>query len=77
VALSPDKQRFVLGTEWYLRAFDSEGSPGLGAENAGSGMGDQHFSGDGRWVLAALGDGTVRWYRMQDGKEQLSLVCPC
>lgn len=72
VALSPDKQRFVLGTEWYLRAFDSEGSQ-VWEQRTPAAVWATNISGDGRWVLAALGDGTVRWYRMQDGREQLSL----
>jgi WD40 repeat protein len=72
VALSPDKQRFVLGTEWYLRAFDGDGNP-LWEQRTPAAAWAVNISGDGRWVLAALGDGTVRWYRMQDGKEQLSL----
>jgi hypothetical protein len=32
-----------------------------------------NVSGDGRWVVAALGDGSVRWYRASDGQEQLAL----
>lgn len=28
--------------------------------------------GDGRWVVAGLGDGTLRWYDYQTGKEQLA-----
>ena len=28
---------------------------------------------DGRFVVAALGDGTLRWYRTQDGSEALAL----
>lgn len=72
VALSPDKQRFVLGTEWYLRAFDGEGNP-LWEQRTPAAVWATNISGDGRWVLAALGDGTIRWHRMQDGKEQLAL----
>lgn len=72
VALAPDKQRFVLGTEWYLRAFDSDGNP-LWEQRTPGAAWAVNITEDGRWVLAALGDGTVRWYRMQDGKEQLSL----
>ncbi len=31
------------------------------------------MSGNGKIALAALGDGTLRWYRMKDGKELLAL----
>jgi hypothetical protein len=31
-----------------------------------------NFSGDGRLAVAAFGDGTIRWYRMNDGKELLA-----
>ena len=32
-----------------------------------------NLSADGRFALAGLGDGTIRWYRMSDGTEILSL----
>jgi hypothetical protein len=32
-----------------------------------------NVSGDGKVALAALGDGTIRWFRMSDGKELLAL----
>ncbi len=72
VALSPDQQRFVLGSEWYLRAFHRDGNP-IWEQRTPAAVWATNISGDGRWVLAALGDGTIRWYRMQDGREQLSL----
>src|SRR5262249_19998740 len=31
------------------------------------------ISGDGRLVVAAYGDGTIRWHRMDDGRELLAL----
>src|SRR5262249_47261346 len=31
-----------------------------------------NISGDGRLALAAYADGTIRWYRMADGKELLA-----
>lgn len=72
VALAPDKQRFVLGTEWYLRAFDADGNQIWERRTPGA-VWATNISGDGRWALAALGDGTIRWYRLQDGAEQLAL----
>jgi hypothetical protein len=32
-----------------------------------------NVTGDGRLVLAAYGDGTIRWHRMSDGQELLAL----
>jgi hypothetical protein len=32
-----------------------------------------NLSGDGRLVVAAYGDGTIRWHRMDDGRELLAL----
>jgi WD40 repeat protein len=71
-AIRPDSRGFLLGTEWNLRAFDADGeevwrtiAPGVAwAVN---------ISGDGRLAVAALGDGTIRWYRMDDGHLLLSL----
>ncbi len=72
LALTADKQRFVIGTEWYLRAFAADGNP-LWEQRTPAAVWATNVSGDGRWVVAGLGDGTIRWYRMHDGREQLSL----
>ena len=32
-----------------------------------------NITGDGRLVIAAYGDGTIRWHRMDDGRELLAL----
>ncbi len=32
-----------------------------------------NLSDDGRWLVAAFSDGTLRWYRQQDGSEQLAV----
>ena len=72
LAIAEDRSRFVLGTDRYLRLFDFQGKrlwnkpvPGIAwAVN---------ISADGRFVVAALGDGTLRWYDARDGKERLAL----
>lgn len=71
LAIAPDRQELVLGTEWYLRRFDREGHqvweravPGVVWAVA--------ISSDGRWVVAGLGDGTLRWYDYQRGEEKLA-----
>lgn len=70
-AIAPDSRSFLLGSDWAVRLFNPEGreiwkvpSPDVAwAVNV---------SGDGRYALAALGDGTIRWYSMADGREILA-----
>ena len=71
-ALAIHKTNFVLGTEWNLRYFNEEGKelwkvPGPGIAWA------VNISGNGKYVIAAFGDGTIRWYKTEDGSELLSL----
>lgn len=72
VSIAPDDKSFVLGTEWFLRAFDASGRQ-LWERRAPAAVWAVNVSGNGRWAVAALGDGTVRWYRLSDGQEQLAL----
>jgi WD40 repeat protein len=72
LAIAPDGASFVLGTEWNLRRFDRHGEPLWQVPIPGVAWGVD-ISGDGRLVLAALGDGTLRWYRLADGAELLAL----
>ncbi|KAB2924944.1 MAG: hypothetical protein F9K30_08485, partial [Dechloromonas sp.] len=71
-ALAPDGQRLVLGTEWYLRAFAEDGAQAWEKRIPGAAWA-VNISGNGRWVVAALGDGSIRWFRLKDGAEQLAL----
>ncbi len=72
LAISPDRQAFLLGTEWSLRLFDREGKEKWGIPVPGVARG-VNISGDNRVAVAAFGDGTIRWYQMEDGKELLAL----
>ncbi|HXN89584.1 MAG TPA: WD40 repeat domain-containing protein, partial [Methylocella sp.] len=72
LAIHPDAHRFVLGAEWSLRAFDAEGVQ-LWNRAAPGAVWAVNISGDGRLVVAAYGDGTIRWHRMDDGRELLAL----
>jgi len=72
LAISPDGKRFVLGTEWYIRCFDKDGKE-LWNVPAPSTVWNVNISGNGRVVVAGFGDGTIRWFRMEDGKELLAL----
>ncbi len=63
----------MLGTEWYLRAFDAQGTP-LWSRPAPGDVWAVNITGDGRLVVAAYGDGTIRWHRMTDGAELLAFM---
>ena len=67
-AIAPDGKSFVYGTFWYLYRFDASGKelwfrPIPGAARA------VNISGDGRVAVVGVSDGTIRWYRMKDGRE--------
>jgi WD40 repeat protein len=72
IAFTPDKQRFVLGTEYRVRLFDRTGKEVWSAETPGVAWA-VNVSTDGRYAVAAFADGTIRWYAMSDGKELLAL----
>jgi WD40 repeat protein len=72
LAIAPDRQSFVLGTEWYVRCFGSDGKE-IWRERVPSPVWAVDISGDGRLAVAALGNGTIRWYRYKDGKRLLTL----
>ena len=71
LAIHPDGDRFVLGAEWSLRAFDSTGER-LWRQAVPGAVWAVNISGDGRLAIAAYGDGTIRWHRMDDGRELLA-----
>lgn len=62
---------FVLGTDWYVRSFDNAGR-NLWTRRIGATAWAVNLSADGKWVVAGLADGSVRWYRQSDGQEQLA-----
>jgi WD40 repeat protein len=70
LAITPDKSGFLLGTSTSLFFFDSAGKE-VWRFRTPSGVWGVNTN--GQVALAALGDGTVRWYRMKDGKELLAL----
>jgi len=72
LAIAPDRQRFVLGTEWSLRSYDSTGKLLWRKEVPDTTLG-VNITRDGRLALAAYGDGTIRWHRLTDGEELLAL----
>lgn len=72
LAIAPDASQFLLGTEWWLRLFDRQGRQQWEKPVPGVAWA-VNISGDGRLAVAAFGDGTLRWYRLQDGRELLAL----
>jgi Caspase domain/WD domain, G-beta repeat len=72
LAIHPDRDRFVLGSEWKLRAIGANGER-LWSRAAPSVAYGVNITGDGRLVVVAYDDGTIRWHRMDDGRELLAL----
>jgi WD40 repeat protein len=74
LAIHPDGARFVLGADWSLRAFSAAGEP-LWRQDVPGAVWAVSITGDGRLVVAAYGDGTIRWHRMDDqGREILAFM---
>lgn len=71
LAVSPDGKGFLLGTEWYLRFFDRQGREKwkVAAPEVAWAV---NIAANGKVAAAGFGDGTIRWYRMSDGKELLA-----
>jgi WD40 repeat protein len=72
LAIDPHDQIIVLGTSWWLRAIDFHGkllwkTPVPSVESV-------NVSADGRLIVSAHSDGTLRWRRREDGKEILTLL---
>jgi WD40 repeat protein len=71
LAIAPDAQRFLLGTEYALRLFDRNGKQQWEAATPSTAW-SVNLSGNGKLALAAFGDGTIRWYGLTDGQELLA-----
>jgi hypothetical protein len=70
--IAPDEKSFVLGTRMNLRKIGLDGKS-LWAVDPGSEVWAVNVTRDGRFAIAALGDGRLGWYDMATGKEALSL----
>ncbi|HLY54407.1 MAG TPA: caspase family protein [Stellaceae bacterium] len=71
LAMLPGGTGAVFGTDFYLRAESATGETWKTVVPAPVWV--VNASGDGRYVVAGLGDGTVRWYGSADGHEVMSL----
>lgn len=72
LAVAPDNQQFVLGTEWNVRCFDANGKVKWSVAAPGTTWA-VNVTPNGKSVLAAFADGTIRWYRLTDGQELCAL----
>jgi WD40 repeat protein len=69
LAVLPDRSGFALGSDWAVSLFDKLGRmiwtvPTQAAFAVNT---------NGKLIVAAMGDGTIRWFRGSDGKELLAL----
>jgi WD40 repeat protein len=65
-------QSVLLGTNYYLRRFDRSAQPSWNTSVPGTAWRVKQ-SPSGCLAVAAVGDGTIRWFRLDNGKELLSL----
>jgi WD40 repeat protein len=70
-SVSRDGDRVAVATNHKLHLYDRNGRE-LWRTAAPATPWQINSSDDGRWVVAAFSDGTLRWYRQQDGSEQLA-----
>ncbi|MGH6816813.1 MAG: caspase family protein [Hyphomicrobiaceae bacterium] len=73
VAIAPDVGRFVLGADWSLRAYTRDGKELWPRKQVPGVTWGVNIARNGRLIVAAYGDGTIRWYRLDDGRELLAL----
>ena len=76
LALLPDASGFALGSEWNLRLFNADGTnrwPPRAVPGTVWGVNiPQTGPLAGKIIVAAYGDGTIRWHRVSDGAELLA-----
>ena len=70
-AAAPDGSGTTLGTNFFVRFQRRDGQAWQTVAPAPAWA--VNVSADGQWVLAGLGDGTVRWYDSASGRERLAL----
>jgi hypothetical protein len=75
LATRHDRQGFILGTEFFLRAYDAKGEkrPQAPPKATSESVWGVNLTPDDQILVAALGDGTIRWYRADDLTELLAL----
>ncbi|HNL97108.1 MAG TPA: caspase family protein [Accumulibacter sp.] len=71
LAIAEGSAAFVLGTDRKLRLFGRDGSQ-IWERSIADGVSAVNISADARYMVAAHGDGTIRWHRLRDGNETLA-----
>ncbi len=71
LAITNDNSGFVLGREWDLRFFNQNGKQRWKKITPAAAWAVNIPEND-KTVIAAFGDGTIRWYRLEDGEELLA-----
>ncbi len=71
VAITFDKQSFLLGCDFTLRRYDASGKE-IWKHSLTTPAWAVNITPDKNLVVAALGDGTIRWFRYDDGQELLA-----
>jgi WD40 repeat protein len=71
LAITPDAAGFALGANWSLRFFTAQGQQRWEKPVPGTVWG-VNIPKSGKLVVAAYGDGTIRWHRLSDGQELLA-----
>ncbi|MES2153027.1 MAG: caspase family protein [Pseudomonadota bacterium] len=72
LAIAPDGGSVVIGGDRGWSKFDAAGKL-LGRVAAPAAVWAVNFSSDGRYLVAAIGDGTIRWFNARTGQEKLAL----
>lgn len=72
-AVFQNAQRFVVGTNFALYLFGDRGERLWHRPLTGVAI-DVKVTGNGRLVVAAVDDGTIRWFRADDGTELLAMM---
>jgi hypothetical protein len=72
LAIAPNKDNFVLGSDRSIHKFNRQGKEIWRTYVQGV-INGVNITADWRYVVATLGDGTVRWYTFDKGEEALAL----
>jgi WD40 repeat protein len=72
LALLPGSDGFILGTDWSIRRYDRNGTQ-IWRRPAPDVTWGVNVTPDRRLVVSAHGDGTIRWWRADNGQELLAL----
>ncbi len=72
VDISKDRNNIVFGTGWNIYCLKSTGDQQWKIPASGMAC-VVNITGNNKTVVVAFGDGTIRWFRMSDGKELLVL----